>query len=104
MRNLALRGAQAHVIPHPEIAGNCEDAFFVSEEGNTFGIADGVGVWSELGINSALYSTALLQNIKEFVEENPSSSLYEALLYAYTQVRSRKNAVFVLILIYFSRT
>lgn len=85
MRNLALRGAQAHVIPHPEKAGNCEDAFFVSEEGNTFGIADGVGVWSELGINSALYSTALLQNIKEFVEENPSSSLYEALLYAYTQ-------------------
>lgn len=79
-------GAQAHIIPHPEKAGNCEDAFFVCKQGTTFGIADGVGVWSELGINSALYSSSLLTNIKSYVEENEECSLYEALLHAYKQV------------------
>jgi len=85
MRTYSARRAQAHVIPHPEKAGNCEDAFFISDQGNTFGIADGVGVWSELGINSALYSTALLQNVKQFIAENEDCTLYEALLYAYTR-------------------
>lgn len=86
--NPHLGGAQAHIIPHPEKAGNCEDAYFISKGGNIFGVADGVGVWSELGINSGLYSTSLLNHVKEFVEreDNEDCSLYEALLYAYTKV------------------
>ena len=34
--------------------GSCEDAFFVSERG--FGVADGVGGWSDYGLSSAEFS------------------------------------------------
>jgi len=76
---------QAHVIPHPEKAGNCEDAHFFCEDTHFFGVADGVGVWSELGINSAIYSSALLNNIQGYVQQKEESTLYEALLYGYTE-------------------
>merc|ERR1712137_331806 len=77
------RRAQAHIIPHPEKGGSCEDAYFICDNGTTFGIADGVGVWSELGINSGLYSTTLLQNVKEYLEQHEGCTLYKALHYAH---------------------
>ena len=74
---------QAHKITHPE-KDICEDAYFIN--GNTFGIADGVGVWSQVGGNSALYSKSLMEHIEEALCEKEGCSLYEALVHGYTKV------------------
>ena len=61
-----------------------EDAYFIN--GNTFGIADGVGIWSQVGGNSALYSKSLMEHIEEALCEKEDCSLYEALVHGYTKV------------------
>lgn len=75
---------QAHVITSPNHT-NCEDAFFISDDGTCFGVADGVGIWSELGTDPAVYSTSLLENIKNYLDENKNASLYNALRFGHKQ-------------------
>ena len=98
------RALQAHVIPHPDKGGNCEDAHFICEKSHSFGVADGVGVWSELGINSGVYSATLLRHVREFLQQNPKSSLYDALLHGYTEVstHSQRAAIFFFLILTFS--
>jgi hypothetical protein len=44
-------------LPHPEkIAKGGEDAYFYNHSLNAFGIADGVGAWSTMGIDPAKFS------------------------------------------------
>eukprot|EP00746_Dinoflagellata_sp_MGD_P164046 gnl/MRDRNA2_/MRDRNA2_92459_c0_seq1.p1 gnl/MRDRNA2_/MRDRNA2_92459_c0~~gnl/MRDRNA2_/MRDRNA2_92459_c0_seq1.p1 ORF type:complete len:406 (+),score=61.04 gnl/MRDRNA2_/MRDRNA2_92459_c0_seq1:107-1324(+) len=58
------------LLAHPEKAEKGgEDAFFVSENGCVLGIADGVGGWSELGVDPGLYSKLLMQNAKVAADE-----------------------------------
>jgi protein phosphatase PTC7 len=37
-----------------------EDAYFLSEDGQVVGVADGVGGWALSGIDSGLYSKSLM--------------------------------------------
>lgn len=56
---LEVRPASAS-IPHPEKRDKGgEDAWFVSRDGRAFGVFDGVGSWSEMGIDPGIYSTSL---------------------------------------------
>mmetsp|Transcript_30733 Transcript_30733/g.52557 ORF Transcript_30733/g.52557 Transcript_30733/m.52557 type:complete len:298 (+) Transcript_30733:54-947(+) len=73
----------AYAIANPEKECS-EDAFFILDE-NTFGIADGVGVWSEMGINSSIYSQSLLNHIEDYIREKEDCTLYEALVYGYSK-------------------
>ncbi|KAL4528610.1 hypothetical protein Ndes2526B_g07275 [Nannochloris sp. 'desiccata'] len=57
-RKLAVAGC---AIPHPaKLHTGGEDAFFVSEEYASFGVADGVGGWAAAGINPAEYPRKLI--------------------------------------------
>lgn len=47
--------------PHPEKGNEGEDAFFVSGDGKTLGIADGVGGWSDLGVDAGEYSRMFMR-------------------------------------------
>lgn len=80
---------QAHVIQNPEKI-NCEDAFFISDDASTFGVADGVGIWSEMGTDPSIYSTNLLERIKDYFEEHKDSNLYEGLVYGYKKNMDEK--------------
>lgn len=66
----ALRLASgAHMIPHPEKRHKGgEDAYFLSEDGQVVGVADGVGGWALSGIDSGLYSKSLMAEAKKAVE------------------------------------
>jgi len=53
------------VIPHPaKRAKGGEDAFFISQDMKTIGIADGVGGWGDIGVDPALYSRMLMASGK----------------------------------------
>jgi len=57
-RKLAVAGC---AIPHPEkLHTGGEDAYFVSEEYASFGIADGVGGWAAAGIDPSEYPRKLI--------------------------------------------
>jgi hypothetical protein len=54
----------AHMIPHPEKRHKGgEDAYFLSEDGQVLGVADGVGGWALSGVDSGLYSKSLMFGI-----------------------------------------
>eukprot|EP00742_Colponemidia_sp_Colp-10_P002956 GILJ01003154.1.p1 GENE.GILJ01003154.1~~GILJ01003154.1.p1 ORF type:complete len:277 (-),score=47.54 GILJ01003154.1:182-1012(-) len=60
----------ARVIPHPEKAAKGgEDAFFASKR--ALAVADGVGGWADSGVDPALYSRSLMQNVGQQMESNP---------------------------------
>jgi len=82
---------QTHKIAHPE-KDHSEDALFMNNEGTLFGVADGVGSWSRVGVDAALYSQSILQHTQEFLENDPSQHLSTALAYAYTQNVAKKIA------------
>ena len=72
-----------------------QDAFFVSKIGNStsmaFGVADGVGGWSDSGIDSAHFSHGLCQRMIETAESLNMSS--EPLLGAQKLLQSGYDAV-----------
>ena len=39
-------------------------------------VADGVGGWNEIGVNPALYSRKLIENVQEFYYQNPEKYAY----------------------------
>lgn len=56
------------VIPQPgKTSQTGEDAYFISQDGSTVGVADGVGGWNQLGVDPSLYSASLMENAKEAV-------------------------------------
>jgi len=73
---------QAHLIPHPDKELS-EDAYVISPEGTLLGVADGVGSWSNVGVNTADYSTSILKNTEEYLQHNPNAHLAEAVAHAY---------------------
>ena len=53
-------------LPHPEKAHKGgEDAWFIAEDGMSFGVADGVGGWAEHGVDPAEYARQLMAHCKE---------------------------------------
>lgn len=63
-------------LPHPdkEETGG-EDAHFICVDEQAIGVADGVGGWADRGINSGLYSRALMSNSVTAVQEEPKGSI-----------------------------
>jgi len=56
----------SYQIPHPDkVYTGGEDAFFIFGDSAT-GVADGVGGWAEVGVDSSVYSNALMKHTKEF--------------------------------------
>lgn len=54
------------MLPQPgKPSPNGEDAYFITEDGCTIGVADGVGGWNQLGVDPSLYSNSLMQHAKE---------------------------------------
>jgi len=63
------------MIPHPaKRAKGGEDAFFISQDMKTIGIADGVGGWGDIGVDPALYSRMLMASGKYSADCPPFSS------------------------------
>merc|ERR1719192_2535216 len=76
----------SHFIPHPEKeATGGEDSFFVDFNNRLFGIADGVGGYITKGINSGLYSRAILEKCQE---QAASTDLLNAVVKATKSVNS----------------
>ncbi|KAL6212931.1 hypothetical protein ACLB2K_018146 [Fragaria x ananassa] len=63
-------------LPHPdkEDTGG-EDAHFICVNEQAIGVADGVGGWADLGVNSGLYSRELMSNSVTAVQEEPKGSV-----------------------------
>ncbi|KAL3533664.1 hypothetical protein ACH5RR_007185 [Cinchona calisaya] len=65
-----------------------EDAWFICDEGQTIGVADGVGGWSEIGIDAGAYARELMKNAFFSVQKqamtrgsvDPKQVLHEAFL------------------------
>lgn len=55
--------SSACVIAHPDKQGRCEDAYFITS--NALGIADGVGGWAQLGIDSGVFARALMTSCRD---------------------------------------
>lgn len=56
-------------MPHPgKKSSRGEDAYYISKCGRSVGVADGVGGWSEYGIDSGAFSRALMGSCEESVE------------------------------------
>lgn len=63
-------------LPHPdkdETGG--EDAHFICVEEQVIGVADGVGGWAELGINSGKYSRELMSNSVAAIFDEPKGAI-----------------------------
>lgn len=56
-----------------------EDAFFISSDKTTFGVADGVGGWASSGVDVSLFSSALMRGCKQKAETSPDEKLEEYL-------------------------
>ncbi|CAL0322409.1 unnamed protein product [Lupinus luteus] len=63
-------------LPHPdkEETGG-EDAHFICSEEQALGVADGVGGWADLGVNSGFYSRELMSNSVDAIQEEPKGSI-----------------------------
>lgn len=74
----------ACVIPHPsKVHKGGEDAYFISENGNAIGVADGVGGWAELGVDPGKYSKRLMNEAKNSAEEGSTNDDQKILSEAY---------------------
>ncbi|KAG6624837.1 probable protein phosphatase 2C 55 isoform X1 [Carya illinoinensis] len=62
-------------LPHPDKEGTGgEDAHFIFDE-QAIGVADGVGGWADLGVDSGLYSRELMSYSVTAVKEEPKGSI-----------------------------
>ncbi|KAK7376823.1 hypothetical protein VNO80_02240 [Phaseolus coccineus] len=63
-------------LPHPdkEETGG-EDAHFICSEEHAIGVADGVGGWADLGVNSGYYSRELMSKSVDAIQEEPKGSI-----------------------------
>eukprot|EP00899_Mesostigma_viride_P006966 jgi/Mesvir1/16270/Mv08514-RA.3 len=68
---LQLRSGAAS-LPHcDKIAKGGEDAHFIDTPHNAVGVADGVGGWSEYGVDSGLYSRMLMGHARDALGREP---------------------------------
>ena len=58
-------------LPHPDKGEKGEDAYFITDNDQIAGVADGVGGWIEMGIDAGAFSRQLMGSANKFaVEEN----------------------------------
>ena len=58
---------ELYILPllNLQVAKGGEDAWFISDDGASFGVADGVGGWSDHGVDPALYARELMERTRE---------------------------------------
>ncbi|XP_057857297.2 probable protein phosphatase 2C 55 [Cryptomeria japonica] len=63
-------------LPHPdkEERGG-EDAHFICTAEQAIGVADGVGGWSEIGVNAGMYARELMAHSVAAIQEEPQGSI-----------------------------
>lgn len=62
-------------LPHPEKEDTGgEDAHFIVDE-QAIGVADGVGGWADLGVDSGQYSRELMSHSVSAIHEEPKGSI-----------------------------
>ncbi|KAL1208649.1 putative protein phosphatase 2C 80 [Cardamine amara subsp. amara] len=76
LKNLKLVSGSCY-LPHPEKeATGGEDAHFICDEEQAIGVADGVGGWAEVGIDSGLFSRELMfYSVSAIQEQHKGSSI-----------------------------
>ncbi|XP_078442219.1 putative protein phosphatase 2C 55 [Wolffia australiana] len=74
-RRLRLSSGSCY-LPHPakEETGG-EDAHFICTSEHAIGVADGVGGWAELGIDSGLYARELMSHSAHAIQEEPEGCI-----------------------------
>lgn len=82
-------------LPHPdkEETGG-EDAHFICVDEQAIGVADGVGGWADLGVDSGLYSRELMSHSVTAIQEEPKGSVDPArvLEKAHSSTRARGSS------------
>lgn len=74
-RRLTLISGSCY-LPHPDkLETGGEDAHFICSDEQAIGVADGVGGWADLGINSGQYSRELMSNSVTAIQEEPKGSI-----------------------------
>jgi len=70
------------ILPHPDKADRGgEDGFFINDDLNALGVADGVGSWYSRGVDPGIYARELMQLTEAAVsggERDPEKALREA--------------------------
>jgi len=86
IRHTATLTVAAWQIPHSaKRSKGGEDTYFISEEGSAMGVFDGVGGWSESGINPREYSYALAMGCKVATDTQHITEPQKILQYSYEQ-------------------
>lgn len=79
-----LLNVKVSLIPHPsKVEKGGEDAFFVSEDGKSIGIADGVGGWTLHGVDPAIFAQTLMREAKSCYQDRGFRDPAEILRQAY---------------------
>ncbi|KAJ6801947.1 putative protein phosphatase 2C 55 [Iris pallida] len=93
-RTLKLLSGSCY-LPHPdkEQTGG-EDAHFVCIDGQAVGVADGVGGWADLGIDSGQYARELMSHSVIAIQEEPKGSIDPAKILekAYSSTKARGSS------------
>mmetsp|Transcript_13202 Transcript_13202/g.22208 ORF Transcript_13202/g.22208 Transcript_13202/m.22208 type:complete len:431 (-) Transcript_13202:31-1323(-) len=89
-----------HMVPHPDKAyRGGEDAYFTSEDFNAAGVADGVGGWSNQGIDPGLFSRQLMVGAKEAIEEIGMRDAVRCLAWAYQKTYAQGSSTACLLIL-----
>jgi protein phosphatase PTC7 len=76
-------------LPHPDkVATGGEDAHFMSACARVVAVADGVGGWRDMGIDSGLFSRELVRLAQSYVADSGNTEPYPALVYAFEHVEA----------------
>lgn len=82
-------------FPHPEkeVTGG-EDAYFICPEKQVFGVADGVGGWADMGVDSGEYARQLMSESLIAAQEEPTGCVDAArvLKKAYSKTTCRGSS------------
>ncbi|KAJ9458028.1 Protein phosphatase PTC7-like protein fig [Diplonema papillatum] len=96
----ALRFEDVGAAVKNNTAGTSDDAFFISAQTNTAGIADGIGGWKKYGVDAGLYAQALMQKTRDLLESGAMSTWaapLQLLEVAYQQTRVAGSATVCLV-------
>eukprot|EP01133_Synstelium_polycarpum_P013719 gene13719-16173_t len=76
----------------------CEDAHFMSADFTTIGVADGVGSWRQVGVDSGEYSRSLMKHACQLANQSPTSRPLQLIDSAFRSSQSIQGSSTVCIL------
>ena len=80
--------ASAILVPHPDkSATGGEDSCFVLKRSNAFGVFDGVGGWSDEGVNPAEYSETFASEAAKAVTKDKMRNPVDIMVRAHKMTR-----------------